>query len=103
MIRYVRISSNDKRFFNVFHTVSAADLHWDDLHRLLPGSEEYLNKIVVKKLDDIPPDQDVNDYIDRDTDHKLRTANLKKHPDIVVTYLRHRVHMILKFFGNLLV
>ena len=37
IIKYVCINSNNERFFNIFHTVSASDLHWDDLHRLLPG------------------------------------------------------------------
>ena len=98
LIRYLCISSNNKRFFNVFHTVSAADLHWDDLHRLLPGSEAYLKKIVVKSLDDIPTDEESSNYIDQATDYKLRSDNLRKYPDIVVTYLHHRVHTMLNTF-----
>ena len=98
LIRYVCISSNNKRFFNVFHTVSAADLHWDDLHRLLPGSEAYLHKIVVKSIDDIPCDSESSNYILQATDYQLRSANLRKYPDIIVTYLHHRIHIMLKFF-----
>ena len=98
LIRYVCISTNNERFFNIFHTVSAADLHWDDLHRLLPGSEAYLNKIVVKCMDDIPADEDFSKFIDQAMDYKLRSDNLKNYPDIVVTYLHHRVHIMLKFF-----
>ena len=98
IIRYVGITSQNKRFFNVFHTVSAADVHWNDLHRLLPGSEAYLNKIVVDSSNDIPIDEDPNNYIDKATDYMLRTVNLRKYPDIVVTYLHHRIHTMLKFF-----
>ena len=98
MIKYIRISSNNKDFLNVFHTVSAADLHWNDLHRLLPGSEIYLKKIVVKNLDDLPSDADRSNYIDQATDYKLRSDNLRKYPDTVVTYLHHRVHTMLQIF-----
>ena len=98
LIEFVCISSNNERFFNVFHTVSAADLQWDDLHRLLPGSEAYLNKIVVKSIDDIPSNCDPSNYIDQANDYQLRSANLRKYPDIVVTYLHHRIHIMLKYF-----
>ena len=98
IIKFIRIISNNNDFFNVFHTVSAADLHWDDLHRLLPGSENYLNMIVVKNLDELPIDADRRKYIDQATDYQLRSKNLRKYPDIVVTYLHHRVHTMLQFF-----
>ena len=98
LIKYVCISSNNERFFNIFHTVSAADLHWDDLHRLLPGSEAYLSKTVVKSIDDIPSDSDCSKYIDQATDYQLRSANLRKYPDVIVTYLHHRIHIMLKYF-----
>ena len=57
-----------------------------------------MNKIVVKSRDEIPIGEDFNNYIDQATDYKLRSNNLKKYPDIVVTYLHHRVHTMLKFF-----
>ena len=39
--------------FNSFLTFSAADGHWDELHKKLPGSKEYLEKKIVKKLDEV--------------------------------------------------
>ena len=56
-----------------------------------------MNKNVVDSVDDIPI-EDMNNYIDNSTDFELRRDNLKKYPDIVVTYLRHRVHTMLKYF-----
>ena len=49
--RWLRLSSDDKAIFNYFQTFSAANIHWDDLHRLLPGSERYLLKTVVKDME----------------------------------------------------
>jgi hypothetical protein len=47
--RFVCITSQDTEMFTFFQSFSAADLHWSDLHRLLPGSESYMGKRVVKK------------------------------------------------------
>ena len=38
--------SNDTETYNAFLTFSNADLHHDELHRLLPGHEEYIDKTV---------------------------------------------------------
>ena len=46
-VKFIRITSDDTAMFNFFQTFSAADTHWEDFHRLLPGSEKYLNKRVV--------------------------------------------------------
>ena len=54
----MRIDSDDTEMLNLFLTFSAADLHWPNLHRLLPGSEKYLGKTVVKSVRDIPSDKD---------------------------------------------
>ena len=39
--------------FNSFFTFSTADIHWDELHKLLPGHERYLGKRIVKNLDEV--------------------------------------------------
>ena len=46
LMRHVRFRSGDSEAFNVFATFSAADMHWDDLHRLFPESKAYIDKIV---------------------------------------------------------
>ena len=45
--------------FNSFFTFSAADLHWDELHNLLPGHEKYLGKRIVKNLDEVEESKEV--------------------------------------------
>ena len=63
-LRDIRIQSNDTEMFDLFLTFSIADNHWHDLHSKLPGSEQYLNKIVVKNESEIPSDApDKNLYI----------------------------------------
>ena len=46
-LRHLRISSGDKKTFNLFLTWSAADYYWPELHRLLPNNKEYLGKKFV--------------------------------------------------------
>merc|ERR1719264_613167 len=47
-LKWLRIDSLDEKMFNFFQTFSAADLHFDDLHKILPGHEKYLGKRVVE-------------------------------------------------------
>jgi hypothetical protein len=95
LVKYLRISSNDQEMFNFFQTFSAADLHWDDLHRLLPDSEKYLGKRLVDALEQVPEEERPG-CIEKTEDAKLRIANLKKHADIVDWYFYHRVQSLLK-------
>ena len=47
------------------------DNHWDDLHRLLPGSSEYLGKEVVVDVHGYPPEERGN-LITKQDDYLLR-------------------------------
>ena len=58
LVNWVHIMSDMKETFNLFVTLSFADLHEPALHRLLPGHELYLNKTVVNSLDQIPAGSD---------------------------------------------
>jgi hypothetical protein len=60
----------------VFNTTSAAELHWEFVHRLLPGHEAYLNR------DDIT-DQDA---------YRLRAEAVVKNPGIVAFMFYHFYH-----------
>ena len=72
-LRHIRITSKETKMFNGFLTFSAADNHWDELHRLLPGHEEYMGKRLVKSLEDVEESEQDNciteslDYILRKT------------------------------------
>jgi len=82
--------------FNFFQTFSAADVHWDDLHRLFPNSEEYLGKRLVDSLADVP-ENERNNCIEKHEDAKKRISNLKKHTDVVDWYFHHRIQSLLKY------
>ena len=93
-VKYLRIRSNDKEMFNFFQTFSAADLHWDDLHRLLPNSHEYLRKRIVDTLESVP-EEERSECITQTEDAKLRIGNIKRHADIVDAYFKHRIDVLL--------
>ena len=96
LIRNIRINSNDEEMMSTFLTVSAADLHWSDLHRLFENSHLYLDKIVVNSEEDIPDGENPENYITKSEDFKLRTEALKNNQDIVSLHLYHRVGVLEK-------
>ena len=81
--KWLRITSNGEEMFNVFLTFSMPDRHINELHRLLPGSDAYLNKKVIQNLSEIPPDEDPDMYIDEKTDYMLRSRALNQNGGIV--------------------
>ena len=94
-VKYVRIATDDHEMFTFFQTFSAADLHWDDLHRLLPASDAYLHKIIIGSMDDLPDGADPHLYIERSTDFHLRTRALRDNADIVDAYFMLRIETLL--------
>jgi len=94
-VKNLRIKSDDQEMFNFFQTFSAADLHWNDLHRLLPDSERYLGKTVVDSLENVPEEERVG-CITSTEDCRLRIANIKRHADIVDAYFKHRIDQLLE-------
>ena len=64
-LRHLRISSGDKKTFNLFLTWSAADYHWPELHRLFPNHKEYLGKKVCRSFSEIPEGENKSQYIDK--------------------------------------
>ena len=90
-VDFVHIMSNNEATFNLFLTLSFADLHDPSLHKLLPGSQAYLGKTVVKRIQDIPPGADVNDYITKTDDFKLRTDAVARNTDVVSWYLNQKL------------
>jgi hypothetical protein len=81
--------------FNFFQTFSAADLHWDDLHRLFPNSDHYLGKKLVDSLLEVP-EEEQEGCLEKAKDARLRVVNLKKHADIIDWYFYHRIQALLK-------
>ena len=76
--------------FNGFLTFSAADNHWDELHRLLPGHEEYMGKRLVKSLEDVEESEQDN-CINETLDYILRKTAVDQNQDIVNEFFMKRV------------
>jgi hypothetical protein len=82
--------------FNFFQTFSAADLHWDDFHRLLvPQCDEYLNKRIVDSILEVP-EGERSGCIEKTEDIKLRMENIKRYADIVDWYFYKRIQVLEK-------
>jgi hypothetical protein len=95
-VDHIRLRSNDKENFNVFLTLSPADMHWDELHSVLPGSEAYLGKTIVKSVDDIPLDEDPNKFITKAEDYRLRSKAVNDNAGIVSDMFVTKVNLLFK-------
>ena len=90
-VNWVHIMSDMKETFNLFVTLSIADLHEPALHRLLPGHELYMDKKVVNSLDQIPDGSDPDEYILASRDFRLRTEAVAKNGHIVCQYVNKKL------------
>ena len=82
--------------FNIFLTFSLPDLHLQELHRLLPGSSAYLDKIVVQSEADIPPGADPANYITKKMDNALRLAAISNNTPLVTEFAQRRIQELFK-------
>ena len=89
-LRNIRITSDDTEMFNGFLTYSMADNYWNDLHKLLPGSERYLGKRIVKCLNDVEESEREN-CITNVEDWILRKIAVDENQDIVNAFFQKRV------------
>ena len=97
MQRFLRMDSENKEMFNLFLTFSLADRHMPELHRLLPGSEKYLGKTLVKTMDDVPEGSDPSEYITKAEDFRLRQTALQENGHIVNYFVNKRLHLVMKY------
>ena len=70
-------------------------MHAPDLHLLLPGSDEYLSKIVVENEQKIPP-ENPELYITKKQDFMLRAANVNRNAMIAVDFFAKRVQTFIE-------
>ena len=94
--RWIRIMSNGKEMLNTFLTFSFPDIHMEELHKLLPGSDQYLGKIILADLKDIPPGSDPSIYMDQKTDFRLRSRALSENGHIVDWFGRKRLNVLIE-------
>lgn len=69
---------------HLFFTLSAADLHWPDLHRLIEDHRRQHEN------------QDVQEPVNIQITHNRRIDNLTKYPHIVAKFLQERVQKFLQ-------
>ena len=75
---------------------SLPDTHMRELHLLLPNHQEYLDKIVVKREEDIPADADRSQYILAAEDYRLRRKNVNENGHIVSKFAMLRMEKFLE-------
>ena len=75
--------------FNSFLTFSAADGHWNELHRKLPGSEKYLGKMIVKSMEDVE-ESERDSCITELEDWFIKKA-VDENQDILYAFFKKRV------------
>ena len=95
LVRHIRIDSDEEDFCNLFLTFSSADLHWPELRRLLPESEHYLKKTVVKSMSDIPESSEQGEYITENMDYFLRHKAICDNADICKHFFKKRFKLLL--------
>ena len=76
ILEHIRIRSAETQMMNLFVTYSCADLHANEIHERIPGSEKYLGKTIVAKAEDIPTGADRSEYLTRHEDFMLRQGCL---------------------------
>ena len=88
--------SDGQDTFNLFLTLSFANIHIKELHRLLsPDSDAYINKKVVKCMADVPPGDDPNQYITKAEDFKLRSEAIGKNGHIATFFFNMKLNLLL--------
>ena len=90
--KFIRIQSGNTERFNLFLTLSLADNHMTQLHRLLPGSSAYLGKTVVEDASDMDP----NLFISKAKDAMLRQEALAKNGHIVNAFVTRKLEVLKK-------
>ena len=89
---WVRIHSANQERFTMFLTFSMADNHMHYLHKLLPNHEQYLGKIPVDDTTGL----DLDKYIDKKLDWKLRQDNINNNQHIVDYFVHKKMDMLRK-------
>ena len=96
LVNWVHLMSDGQDTFNLFLTLSFADIHIKELHRLLsPDSDAYINKKVVKCMADVPPGDDPNHYITKAEDFKLRSEAIGKNGHIATFFFNMKLNLLL--------
>ena len=78
-------------------SLTSSAKHMPALHRLLPGSEQYMGKKLVKSMDDVPEGADPSEYITKADDFRLRKKSLEENGHIVNYFANKRLQLLMKY------
>ena len=76
---------------NIFNTYSLADLHSDEIHRALPGSDQYLGKQIVQNECDKPNGDERKGFLTKREDFLFRARAVDKNSAFIVEHFCKKV------------
>ena len=88
--------TDDAENFNVFYTISSADLHDPYFYNMFEEGRAHLKKTLVKHLNEIPPNANQDQYITTGEDYLWRRNFLEAHAHHYDIYYRKLLDLLLK-------
>ena len=88
---FLRHTTNDQCYFNLFQTTSAADLHWNHFFSLFEDGRKHLAKQVVQSVDHIPDNCDQNNYVTKRQDFLFRRKFIVTNQRYFNLYFHHQL------------
>ena len=96
LVDWVHLMSDNTETFTLFLTLSFADNHILELHRLLDTENRYIDKIVVDNASEIPADANPEDYITLAQQNKMRVEAVASQPDVASEFLNKKLNLLLE-------
>ena len=95
LVEWVHLMSDNTETFILFLTLSFADNHIVELHRLLDPENRYIDKIVVNNASEIPADANPEDYITLARQNKMRVEAVASQPDVASEFLQKKLNLLI--------
>ena len=95
-INFYRHHAKDSENYNVFFTLSAADLHWNNFFKIFPEGRAHLAKIAVKGEMDIPQGADRSLYVTASEDFLWRKRFLVQKAHHFDVFFRLQLELLIK-------
>ena len=96
LVDWVHLMSDNTETFTLFLTLSFADNHILELHRLLDTENRYIDKIVVNNASEIPAEANREDYITLAQQNKMRVEAVASQPDVASEFLNKKLNLLLE-------
>ena len=95
-IEWVRFMTADKAAYNIFLTLSAADLHWDTFHRAFPDAQKYLDKHLLEPDNPIGSG-DADLYISKTDDYLKRQKLVNENGPMFNYYFCRQWELLIEY------